>query len=173
MRIDRDFYGMNTKNKLPTVYVETSIVSYLSARDSSSLLGAAHQLITRRWWDRRSLYRCFISDVVIRECRAGDPVASRLRLDSLREFSSLAINDEAIEIAETLLTMDIVPKKAAEDALHVAIATAHGMDFLLTWNCRHIANPVIQARIAAHLESIGLLLPFICTPEELLGEENE
>ena len=72
-----------------------------------------------------------------------------------------------------LRALGIVPKKAAEDALHVAIATAHGMDFLLTWNCRHIANPVIQARIAAHLESVGLLLPFICTPEELLGEENE
>lgn len=85
----------------------------------------------------------------------------------------MAISEKAIEIAESLLTLGIVPKKAAEDALHVAIATAHSMDFLLTWNCRHIANPVIQARIAEHLESIGLLLPFICTPEELLGEENE
>lgn len=85
----------------------------------------------------------------------------------------MAISENAIEIAESLLALGIVPKKAAEDALHVAIATAHGMDFLLTWNCRHIANPVIQTRIAAHLESIGLLLPFICTPEELLGEENE
>ncbi len=160
-------------NKLPSVYVETSIVSYLTARDSSSLLGAAHQLITRRWWDRRSLYCCFISDVVIRECRAGDPSAAQLRLDSVREFSSLAISDKAIEIAETLLAKAIVPKKAAEDALHVAIATTHGMDFLLTWNCRHIANPVIQSRIAEYLESIGLLLPFICTQEELLGEENE
>lgn len=158
---------------LPSVYVETSPVSYLSARESSSLIGAAHQLVTRRWWDRRNLYRCFVSDVVIRECRAGDPTAALRRLDAIREFSSLAINDQAIEIAEALLDMGIVPKKAAEDALHVAIATAHGMDFLLTWNCRHIANPVIQAGIAAHLENVGLLLPFICTPEELLGEENE
>ena len=85
----------------------------------------------------------------------------------------MAINDQAIEIAESLLALSIVPMKAAEDALHVAIATVHGMDFLLTWNCRHIANPIIQARIAAQLESIGLLLPFICTPEELLGEESE
>jgi hypothetical protein len=148
-------------------------VSYLSARESSFLLGAAHQLVTRRWWDRRKLYRCFVSDVLIRECRAGDPAAARRRLDALREFSSLAINDQASEIAESLLALSTVPKKAAEDALHVAIATAHGMDFLLTWNCRHIANPIIQTRIAAHLESIGLLLPFICTPEELLGEESE
>ena len=85
----------------------------------------------------------------------------------------MAINDQASEIAESLLALSIVPKKAAEDALHVAIATAHGMDFLLTWNCRHIANPIIQAQIATHLESIGLLLSFICTPEELLGEESE
>ena len=161
------------ENPLPSVYVETSIVSYLSARESSSLLGAAHQLVTRRWWDRRNLYRCFVSDVVIRECRAGEPAAALRRLDAVREFSSLAINDQAIEIAESLLALSIVPKKAAEDALHIAIATAHSMDFLLTWNCRHIANPIIQARIAAHLESIGLLLPFICTPEELLGEESE
>jgi hypothetical protein len=160
-------------NLLPSVYVETSIVSYLSARESSSLLGAAHQLVTRRWWDRRHLFRCFVSDVVIRECRAGDPTAAQRRLDSVREFSSLAINEKAIEIAESLLALGIVPKKAAEDALHVALATAHCMDLLLTWNCRHIANPVIQARIAAYLESIGLLLPFICTPEELLGEEDE
>lgn len=148
-------------------------MSYLSARESGSLLGAAHQLVTRRWWDRRKLYRCFVSDVVIRECRAGDPTAALRRLDSVREFSSLVINENAIEIAEALLAFGIVPKKAAEDALHVAIATAHGMDFLLTWNCRHIANPVIQARIAEHLERIGFLLPFICTPEELLGEEDE
>ncbi len=161
------------ENQLPTVYIETSIVSYLSARESSSLIGAAHQLVTRRWWDRRNLYRCFVSDVVIRECRAGDPTAALRRLDSVREFSSLAINERAIEMAESLLALGIVPKKAAEDALHVAIATSHGMDFLLTWNCRHIANPVIQARIASHLEHVGLLLPFICTPEELLGEENE
>lgn len=85
----------------------------------------------------------------------------------------MAINEQAIEIAESLLALSIVPKKAAEDALHIAIATAHGMDFLLTWNCLHIANPMIQARIATHLESIGLLLPFVCTPEELLGKESE
>ena len=105
--------------------------------------------------------------------RLLSPTAALRRLDAVREFSSLAINEQAIEIAESLLALSIVPKKAAEDALHIAIATAHGMDFLLTWNCLHIANPMIQARIAAHLESIGLLLPFVCTPEELLGKESE
>lgn len=158
--------------QLPSAYIETSIVSYLTARESSSLLGAAHQWVTRRWWERRSFYRCFVSDVVIRECRAGDPSAASRRLDAIREFPSLAISDQAIEIAEALLARGIVPAKAAEDALHVAIATVHGLDFLLTWNCRHIANPVIQVRIAAYLGSIGWLLPFICTPEELLGEED-
>ena len=133
------------ENPLPSVCVETSIVIYLSARESSSLLGAAHQLVTRRWWDRRNLYCCFVSDVVIRECRAGDPTAALRRLNAVREFSSLAINDQAIVIAESLLALSIVPKKATEGALHIAIATAHGMDFLLTWNCRHIANPIIQA----------------------------
>ena len=70
------------ENPLPSVYVETSIVSYLSARESSSLLGAAHQLVTRGWWDRRNLYCCFVSDVVIRECRAGDPTAALRRLNA-------------------------------------------------------------------------------------------
>jgi hypothetical protein len=71
-----------------------------------------------------------------------------------------------------LVEQGIVPAKAAEDALHIAVATIHGVDYLLTWNCRHIANPEIQRNIAAYLEQIGLFLPFICTPEELLGEEN-
>jgi len=94
-------------------------------------------------------------------------------MDWAQYASFRAINDQAIEIAESLIALSIVPKTAAEDALHVAIATVHGVDFLLTWSGRHIANPIIQARIGAQLESIGLLLPFICTPEELPGEESE
>ena len=62
--------------------------------------------------------------------------------------------------------------KAVEDALNVAVATIHGMDTLLTWNCKHIANPIVQAAIADYLETVGFLLPFVCTPEELLGEND-
>lgn len=161
---------MNTQ--ISSIYIETSIISYLTARDSASLLGAAHQLLTRRWWEHRNLYRCFISDVVIRECKAGNASAAARRLDAIHEIPSLAINDQAIEIAEALLARSIIPTKAADDALHIAIATVYNVNFLLTWNCRHIANPIIQMRISAYMQRIGLVLPFICTPETLLGGED-
>jgi predicted nucleic acid-binding protein len=156
----------------PSVYVETSIVSYLAARDSPSLVGAARQLLTRRWWEKRDGFRLFVSDIVLRECRAGDPVAALRRLDSLRGLPSLVTTERCADIAEALIARKILPPKAAEDALHVAVATVHGMDILLTWNCKHIANPIMQTEIAGYLEIIGLSLPFICTPEELLGEED-
>jgi hypothetical protein len=106
------------------------------------------------------------------ECGAGDSESAKKRLDVVRNLPLLLITDQAIKIAEALINEIIVPLKAIEDALHIAIATAHGMDYLVTWNCRHIANPEIQRGIASYLENIGTALPFICTPEELLGEEN-
>jgi len=108
----------------------------------------------------------------LRECGAGDPGAAKKRLAVLTDMPLLLINEQALNIAEALVGQEIVPSKAAEDALHIAVATVYGVDYLLTWNCRHIANPEIQRGIAAYLEQIGLFLPFICTPEELLGEEN-
>ena len=90
----------------------------------------------------------------------------------LNDVPLLLITEQALHVAESLVGHGIVPAKAAEDALHIAIATVNGVDYLLTWNCRHIQNPEIQRGIAEHIEQIGLFLPFICTPEELLGEEN-
>lgn len=87
-------------------------------------------------------------------------------------MSLLLITEQALDIAESLVRQGIVPPKAVEDALHIAVATVNGVDDLLTWNCWHIANPEIQRGIAAYLEEVGLFLPFICTPEELLGEDN-
>ena len=90
----------------------------------------------------------------------------------MADLPLLLINEQALHIAEALVEQGIVPPKAAEDALHIAVATIYGVDYLLTWNCRHIANPELQRNIAAYFEQIGLFLPFIRTPEELLGEEN-
>lgn len=90
----------------------------------------------------------------------------------LNDVPLLLITEQAFHVAESLVEHGIVPAKAAEDALHIAIATVNGVDYLLTWNCRHIQNQEIQRGIAEHIEQIGLFLPFICTPEELLGEEN-
>jgi predicted nucleic acid-binding protein len=154
------------------VYLETSVISYLTARPRKTILGAAHQQITAAWWEGRNDYELVVSESVLRECGAGDPGAAQRRLNSVAALPLLLINEQALHIAEARVTKGIVPTKAAEDALHIAVATVYGVDYLLTWNCRHIANPEMQRNIAAYLEQIGLFLPFICTPEELLGEEN-
>lgn len=154
------------------IYVETSVISYLTARPSKTILGAAHQQITLAWWETRNQYELVVSESVLRECGAGDPEAAQQRLAVLNDAPLLLITEQALNIAESLVMQGIVPSKAVEDALHIAVATVNNVDYLLTWNCRHIANPEIQRGIAAYLEQVGLFLPFICTPEELLGEEN-
>lgn len=154
------------------VYIETSVISYLTARPSKTILGAAHQQITTAWWARRNEFELVVSESVLRECGAGDLDAAKRRLDIVADLPLLLIDERALHIAEALVELGIIPAKAAEDALHIAVATIHGVDYLLTWNCRHIANPEIQRNIAAYLEQIGYFLPFICTPEELLGEDN-
>lgn len=155
------------------IYVETSIISYLTARPSKTIIGAAHQQITLAWWELRSNYELLVSQPVWQECSAGDPVAAQKRLAALEGISVLAVTQEMIRLAESLIEQAIIPAKAIEDALHISISTLHHVDFLLTWNCRHIANPVIQEKIAVYLEQLGLFLPIICTPEELLGGNND
>jgi len=154
------------------VYMETSVISYLTARPSKTIIGAAHQQITTAWWEKRNDYKLFISESVLMECSAGDPVAANRRLEIAKTIPLLLINEDALQIAQALLERKIIPTKAAEDGLHIATATIHSVDYLLTWNCKHIANPEIQRNIAQYLDEIGLYLPFICTPEELLGEDN-
>jgi hypothetical protein len=155
------------------IYVETSVISYLTARPSKTIIGAAHQQITLAWWELRSDYELLVSQSVWQECAAGDPVAAQKRLQALEGISVLAITQDMFRLAESLIEQAIIPAKAIEDALHIAVSTLHHVDFLLTWNCRHIANPVIQEKIAVHLDQLGLFLPIICTPEELLGENSD
>jgi len=155
------------------VYVETSVISYLTARPSRTIIGAAHQQITQAWWERRNAYELLISQVVRQECASGDAQAAARRLIALEGLDVLAVTEEMMHLAGELLAQQIVPAKAVEDSLHIAVATLHQVDFLLTWNCRHIANPIIQEGIADYLERHGLFLPIICTPEELLGGMND
>ncbi|TVR61188.1 MAG: hypothetical protein EA420_12680, partial [Candidatus Competibacteraceae bacterium] len=110
------------------VYIETSVISYLTARPSKTILGAAHQQITSAWWERRSEYELLISEAVLRECRAGDPDAAQRRLAIVADLPLLLITEDALQIAEALLKKTIIPPKAAEDALHIAIATVYGVD---------------------------------------------
>jgi len=151
------------------IYVETSVISYLTARPSKTIIGAAHQQITLAWWDRRWEYELLVSQSVWQECAAGDPVDAQKRLAAPKGMSVLAVTQDIMRMAQDLIEQAIIPAKAVEDALHIAISTLHHVDFLLTWNCRNIANPVIQEKIAVSLEPQGLFLPIICTPEELLG----
>ena len=150
------------------VYVETTVISYLTAWRSPQLVMAAHQEMTRQWWDdERHHFELYVSEAVIEEAAAGDREAAQRRLDAIRGIAELQITDEVRDLAKALIEYGQVPKKATLDALHIAIATVNGMDFLLTWNCRHIANATLQKSIRAICEDSGYSLPVLCTPHEL------
>lgn len=154
------------------VYIETSVISYLTARPSKTIVGAAHQQLTQAWWEQRAEYDIFVSQAVWQECSAGDSQAAQKRLAALAGIAVLSVSEEMVRLAQSFIEQGIIPAQAIEDAIHISVSIFHGVDFLLTWNCRHIANPVIQEKIAAYLEQHGLFLPIICTPEELLGGKD-
>jgi predicted nucleic acid-binding protein len=128
------------------VYIETSIVSYLTASPSRDLVRAAHQEVTTEWWAGRSGFELYISQFVLDEASAGDPAAAAKRLDALRGISLLDVTKDATLLAGKLLGSGALPANARIDAFHVAVATAHGMDYLLTWNYTHIANAAIRVK---------------------------
>ena len=157
----------------PRVYLETTIPSYLTAWPSRDLIRAAHQQITREWWQhRRGEFELFISQVVVQECQAGDPKAAADRLEAIRDFPLLEQSDDATALAQALLKQVPLPERAAVDALHIAVATVNGMDYLLTWNCTHIANAALREPIESICRECGYDPPAICTPEELLSAEG-
>ncbi len=151
------------------VYVETTIVSYLTARPSRDLIMAAHQQITHDWWhNRRSDFELCISELVLDEAAAGDELAARERLLILQPMLVIETTAEALGLAEDLLRAGALPGKAAADALHIAIAASKAIPYLLTWNCRHLANATMRPVIESVCVASGLRAPIICTPEELL-----
>lgn len=132
---------------------------------------AAHQQLTREWWNtRRHDFEVFVSQFVIDEAALGDPDAARRRLELLADLSLLDVREEIYTLADALMKRVPLPPKAAADALHIAIATVSGMDYLLTWNCTHIANAIFRTSIEAVCRENGFEPPVICTPEELLKE---
>lgn len=156
----------------PSVYIETTIPSYLAARPSQDVVRSAHQQITREWWRRRSEFELFSSRLVIGECQAGDPQAAADRLAVLAGISLLEQIDPVADLAEALIRDVPLPPKAAADALHIAIAAVHGIEYLLAWNCTHIANVVLRPRIEGVCLAAGYQPPLICTPEELSSAEG-
>ena len=132
-----------------TVYVETSIIGYLSARSSNNLILMANVEAMREWWDnRRSQFALYISQVVLDEVARGDSAIAAQRLEILRDFPLLEVDQAVQNLAAQFLRQSNLPLKAADDALHIAVATVYGLDYLLTWNCKHIANAQIQKKLA-------------------------
>lgn len=151
------------------VYVETTFVSYLTAWPSRDVVIAGHQQVTREWWTTRAAsYELCVSQLVLDEARVGDPQAAQERLKVLQLMLVLETTTDALELAKELLQAGALPAKAANDALHIAIATTKAVPYLLTWNCRHLANAVMRPVIEAVCSGKGFKAPIICTPEELL-----
>ncbi len=155
------------------VYIETSIVSYLTAKPNRDLVIAAHQQITHDWWGlRRLTFELCISQLVLDEAGGGDPVAAQDRLEVLKPMLVLETTKEAINLAKELLKVGALPAKAANDALHIAIAATMDVTYLLTWNCRHLANANKFGHIRTVNTMLGLFVPALVTPLELIGEDD-
>ena len=153
---------------LELVYVETTFVSYLTARPSRDLIVAGHQQITHDWWNtRRGDYELCASLLVLKEAGDGDPQAAQERLAILKNMILLDATEEALALAEELVQAGALPVKAEDDALHIAIAAAQSVPYLLTWNCRHMANATMRPLIESVCAGKGFKAPIICTPEEL------
>lgn len=157
----------------PRVYVETSILSYLTALPSRDVVQAARQQVTIDWWARRDAFELFVSDPVLAEARRGDPAAAARRLVAAEGIAVLFGAEEAEALAASLLARAVMPRKAVVDAAHVAMAAVHGLDFLLTWNCTHIANAAMRPLIEAACRDAGFRPPIICTPDELPAQEDQ
>ncbi len=152
-----------------TVYIETSIVSYLTARPSRDVVSAGRQQITIDWWNEiLPKYKCVISPAVIQEASLGHPEASHRRLTALKDIDLILLTDDIINLQQILLEQGALPQKADLDALHIAFATIHKIDYLLTWNCKHIANahtrPIIEKICYENCQHF----PILCTPNELM-----
>jgi predicted nucleic acid-binding protein len=156
----------------PRVYVETTVIGYLTSWPSGDLIVAGRQKITRDWWPYAlQSFDLLSSEVVHREARAGDPQAVQDRLESLKHVPVLGISQEADDLARALIVEGAVPATEPEDALHIALAAVNGVEYLVTWNFKHIANAAVRSKIEKVCVREGYEPPIICTPEEL-GELN-
>ncbi|GJD16137.1 hypothetical protein RIVM261_010930 [Rivularia sp. IAM M-261] len=154
-----------------TVYIETSIIGYLTARPTTNLIIAANIEVTQQWWNlHSSRFTLYVSKVVFDEVAKDDLEIAAHRLDILRDFPVLELNTDVKALAAAFLSQSNLPSKASDDAVHIAAATVHKMNYLLTWNCKHIANAQIQRKLSEISLDFGYELPRICTPYQLMGE---
>ena len=159
---------------MEAAYLETTFVSYLVALPARDLVIAAHQQIKRDWWNRRrSEFRLVISQVVLDEISAGDESEVRKRLELVKSVEVLGASRDAEALTAAIVDSGVFPEKAVRDAAHIAVATVHGVEYLLTLNGRHLANAQISRRVGRICGDLGHVMPTICTPEELFGETDD
>lgn len=152
-----------------SLYLETTVVSYFVSNPSRDVIALAHQEITREWWQIAiKRFNIFISQVVIEEAALGDPEAAKKRLKELKKFPHLELNSKVEEIAQIYIEKLKIPKKSFRDAAHLAIASVHNIDYLVTWNCTHLANGEVIKKLMNINKFFGIYTPVICTPEELM-----
>ncbi len=158
----------------PTIYVETTIFGYLTARPTNNVVAAARQQVTQTWWaTRRDAFSLFVSELVLEEAADGDPEAAERRLAIARHLPLVNVTERALALAPSLQALARLPARAGADALHIALAAVHGMDYLLTWNLRHIANAELRPPLERACRIQGYRPPILCTPDELMGETND
>jgi predicted nucleic acid-binding protein len=151
-----------------SVYIETSIVSYLASRPSRDIRVAANQHTTASWWETGSArFDLYVSEIVLAEAARGDAAAAQRRLSIIRHLPELEVNQEVELLAKALVDEGPIPQKAILDGFHIAVAAVHGIQYLLTWNCTHIANAVMRTRIEWTCRRYSYEPPIICTPLEL------
>ena len=158
---------------LESIYIETTIPSLYTGRPSPRIVEAARQCLTQEWWDyHRESYRVVTSQTVHDECSKGEVAMAKKRLSLLRGIPLLQLTVPVAQIAKELLARQIIPRKASDDAIHIAVASVHAIDYLLTWNCKHLANPKIWWRVSEVVSEFGYTPSVICTPEDLIGDDS-
>ena len=151
------------------IYIETTIVSYYTARPSRDLMIAGHQEATRDLWPEPSTkYETYISALVYEEASKGNPDQAKMRLEVIKPFPMLDIDDEVRSLAGNIITGRGIPANYPEDALHIAVATVNNIDVVVTWSFAHLNNPFTRRAIRQIVENEGYLCPEICSPDELL-----
>ena len=153
----------------PTVYIETTVISYLTARPSRDLIIAAHQQVTHEWWEKAlPHFDVFISPIVLEEISGGDEQAAKLRLERVSSLPLLEVLPEVRDLAESYFSTIEIPEKARADSYHLALAAWHGIDFMVSWNCTHIVSGRVKKIIEEINYTYGIRTPIVCTPEELM-----
>jgi hypothetical protein len=152
----------------PSVYIETTISGHLTSRLPKDPIVAGQMLETRQWWNQsRQAFDCFTSQIVLDEAADGDPAAASERINALSSLPLVPITKAATDLAKLLLFRSALPQKARVDAAHVAVAATNGLQYFLTWNCRHLANVTLRSKIEQACRDSGYEPPMICTPTEL------